>query len=191
MALQLNFARRPFRNYRPINLTVGLSLLLGALLFALNLRDYFAFRSSAAGARREIAGLQSQAMRTREQAERTRASLASMRLKDLQAESLRLNALLGERQFSWTSLLSRLERVLPDDVYVTHLSPQITKVGKDAVGLTCVGKAPESLVRTLAALARDSHFSEPTPESETDPEKGAPEGFRFRLTAAYYPEGRP
>ena len=75
--------------------------------------------------------------------------------------------------------------------YVTRLSPRITKEGKDAVELSCVGKSPESLVRTHAALSRDPHFSEPTPQSETDPEKGAPEGFLFRFSATYYPEGRP
>jgi hypothetical protein len=34
--MTLNFARRPFRDYRPVYLVAGAALLLGAVLFAIN-----------------------------------------------------------------------------------------------------------------------------------------------------------
>jgi hypothetical protein len=52
-----------------------------------------------------------------------------------------------------------------------------------------VGKTEESIVKTLDAFAKNPHFRRPVPSSETDPEKGQPEGFQFHLTVRYLPQG--
>lgn len=189
MAVSLNFARRPFRDNRPIALTVGAAIVLGALLLALNIRDYYAFRASSAGTLAEIQRLNEKAVSTEELAARERNGLAAVRLKDLQTQSTILNTLLKERDFSWSVLLTRLEHALPDDVYVTRLSPGIQPSGDAILTIDFVGKGPESIVRTLSSLAGDPYFEEPVPSSESDPEKGAPEGFQFHLTVRYRPGG--
>lgn len=187
MPLGLNFSRRPFKNYRPVNITVAVAGFLGILLFALNLRDYASFRDSAAGKRGEIQKLQRSAAKAEDSARRMRARVQSMRLKDLMTESTSLNTIVRERQFSWLLMLSRLERVLPNEVYITRLSPEIGPDGRAKLRLSCVGKGPDSIVKTLSALARDPQFSDATPNSETDPEKGAPEGFIFEIQVTYNP----
>jgi len=189
MALSLNFARRPFRDTRPILLTVGTALVLGALLLTLNVRDYYAFRKSSAGTLAEIGRLNEAANRTEELASRERSGLIAVKLKDLQTESVLLNTLLKEREFSWSLLLVRLERTLPDEVYITQLSPSVQPNGDATLTLNFVGKSLDSIVKTLAALARDPYFREPVPSSESDPEKGAPEGFQFHLTVQYLAGG--
>ena len=188
MTLQINFSRRPFKDYRPVYFTAALAAVLGLLLFALNLRDFFEFRSHAAGTRAEIARLNASAGQLEGGAAETRRKLAALQLKELQAESLRLNALLREREFSWMKMLERLERVLPGEVYVTRLSPQVGTDGTVLVGIAFVGKNPESIVKTLAALEADPHFTHALPQSESDPEKGDPEGFHFHLTVLYRPQ---
>lgn len=187
MALRIDFSRRPFKNYRPVYLTTVLAGVLGILLLALNLRDFFEFRRSAAGTQAEIARLNGSAAQLEQGAAQTRQRLAALRLKALQEESLRLNALLRERQFSWMLLLARLERALPDEVFVTRVNPTVGTDGTVSLSLGCIGKNPESIIKTLSALARDSHFTHPMPLSEADPEKGSPEGFRFRLSVTYRP----
>jgi len=185
MAVSLNFAKRPFRNDRPIIATVGIAALLGLLLLALNVRDYYAFKKSTAGSVAEIARLNAEADQAEERAARERSGLANVRLKDLQIESLRLNTLLEERDFSWSLLLTRLEHAIPDEVYVTRLGPTVLPNGDANLTIDFVGRGPESIVKTLRALAKDPWFREPIPASETDPEKGAPEGFTFHLTVRY------
>ena len=189
MALPLNFARRPFRDDRPIVLTIAASILFGAALLALNVRDYYAFKRASVGTQAEIGRLNDTAAKTEELAGRERAGLAAVRLKDLQTESTLLNTLLKEREFSWSLLLTRLEHALPGDVYVTRLSPAVQADGNAWLTLDFVGKAQDSIVRTLAALARDPYFRTPMPSSETDPEKGAPEGFTFHVTVQYLARG--
>ena len=189
MAVSLNFAKRPFRNDRPIIATVGIAALLGLLLLALNVRDYYAFRKASAGSVAEIAKLNAEADRAEERAARERSGLANVRLKDLQIESLRLNTLLKERDFSWSLLLTRLEHAIPDEVYVTRLGPTVLPTGDANLTIDFVGRGPDSIVKTLAALAKDPYFREPVPASESDPEKGAPEGFTFHLSVRYLAHG--
>jgi len=189
MAVSLNFAKRPFRNDRPIVATVGIAALLGLLLLALNVRDYYAFRKASAGSVAEIAKLNAEADRAEERAARERSGLANVRLKDLQIESLRLNTLLKERDFSWSLLLTRLEHAIPDEVYVTRLGPTVLPTGDANLTIDFVGRGPDSIVKTLAALAKDPYFREPVPASESDPEKGAPEGFTFHLSVRYLAHG--
>jgi hypothetical protein len=187
MPVGLNFSRRPFRDTRPITLTVAVSILLGVLLLTVNIRDFFDFRSRAAGTLSEIQRLNEKAGSSEAEAARQRSRIASSRLKELQVESGQLNAILRERNFSWIVLLSHLERVLPGDVFLTHLEPQVQGDGSAALTLSCVGKNGASIVRTLSALAKDPHFSDPLPLSESDPEKGSAEGFQFTIKVRYSP----
>ena len=190
MAVGLNFSHRPFRDSRPISLTLISATALGLLLFAVNVRDYFHFRDSAAGTRAEIARLNDEAARVEAEAARTRSQISTAGLRELQTEGGALNALLREREFSWIQLLSRLEQVLPGDVYVASLAPSVAGDGSATLSLSLVGKSEESIVKTLDAFARDPHFHRPVPSSETDPERGQPEGFQVHLTVRYFP-GQP
>ncbi|HET7451377.1 MAG TPA: hypothetical protein VFL12_01430 [Thermoanaerobaculia bacterium] len=189
MAVSLNFAKRPFRDERPIVVTVAIATVLGILLLALNVRDYYAFRQASAGSVAEIRRLNERADEAERTAARERSGLASIRLKDLQVESTQLNTLLKERDFSWSLLLNRLEHAIPDEVYITRLSPTVLANGDANLTVDFVGRGPDTIVKTLAALAKDTYFREPVPSSETDPEKGAPEGFMFHLTVRYLARG--
>jgi hypothetical protein len=189
MAVSLNFAKRPFRNDRPIVATIGVAVLLGLVLLALNVRDYYAFKKASAGSVAEIAKLNAEADGAEDRAARERSGLANVRLKDLQIESLRLNTLLKERDFSWSLLLTRLEHAIPDEVYVTRLGPTVLPNGDANLTIDFVGRGPDSIVKTLGRLAKDPYFREPVPASESDPEKGAPEGFTFHLSVRYLARG--
>lgn len=188
MALNLNFAHRPFRDSRPISITLIAATAIGIVLFTLNVRDYFHFRDSAAGTRAEISRLNEEAGRAEENAARIRSLISTASLKELQTEGGALNGLIRERQFSWVLLLSRLEQVLPGDVYVTSLAPSVAADGSATLSFSLVGKSEESIVKTLDAFAKNPHFRRPVPSSETDPEKGQPEGFQFHLTVRYMPQ---
>ncbi|HWC66171.1 MAG TPA: hypothetical protein VG777_08810, partial [Thermoanaerobaculia bacterium] len=127
--------------------------------------------------------------RAEERAAKEKSGLAAVKLKELQVECVMLNTLLNERDFSWSLLLTRLEHALPDEVYVTRLSPSVLANGDANLTIDFVGRGPDSIVKTLAALAKDPYFREPVPASESDPEKGAPEGFTFHLAVRYLAAG--
>ncbi len=191
--MNLNFARRPFRDYRPVYLVAGAAILVGAILFAVNASLYGRFRADVADTREEIAWLQGRQSRAVAAAEEARRALAAFELSDLAVESRGLLRLVEERQFSWTGFLTRLERVLPSEVRLSRLQPKFQDTGEVFVDIALVGRGPESVVRTIAALSRSPSFATVELKTETRPEakEGVPEGHTFVLTTVYAPQGAP
>lgn len=183
-----NFARRPFRDERPVFAAVGIALLLGLLLFGANLHLYWKFSRQVRGTRGEIAELESRLARAAKAAEEARTALNGYRLSSLAEESAGLQTIVRERRFSWLALLGRLERTLPADVRLARLSPRFDSPDSVFVDLAVLGRNPDSVVRALAALSKDPAFRAVELRSEASPEKGVPEGHSFQITARYVPE---
>jgi Tfp pilus assembly protein PilN len=189
--MHLNFARRPFRDYRPVYLAAGAALLAGGILFAVNASLYGEFRRDVADTRDEIAWLEGRQQRATAAAEEGRRALASYELSELADESRGLLGLVEERKFSWLTLLGRLERVLPPEVRLSRLQPKFQE-GQVLIDIALIGRGPESVVRTLAALARSPQFTAIELKSEARPDRaGVPEGYSFILSTAYDPGGAP
>jgi Tfp pilus assembly protein PilN len=190
-----NFARRPFRDYRSVYLVAGAALLAGVILFGVNATLYGEFRRDVADTRDEIAWLEKRQERANAAAEQARAATGSYELSQLAGESRGLLRLVEERRFSWVTLLGRLERVLPAEVRLSRLQPsfQGADEGEILVAIALIGRSPESVVKTVAALSRSPYFLAVDLKSETRPdsEEGEPEGHTFALTAVYEPEGAP
>jgi hypothetical protein len=188
MSARLDFARRPFRDYRPVYAVAAAALLAGAVLAAVNARLFFDYRRQVADTRAEIALLEARDSEIGRRVEGLRAALSSYKLSSLAAESRGLLQLVSERHFSWTGLLGRLERTLPMDVRLARLQPNFSEEGEVSVDLLLVGRSRDSVVRTVRALSRDPAFDSVELRSESSPEGGVPEGYSFSLSSRYRPE---
>lgn len=189
--MNLNFARRPFRDYRPVYFVAGAALLVGVILFGVNATLYGEFRRDVADTREEIAWLEKRQARATQAAEEARSALRAYETSALAVESRGLLRLVSERQFSWMALLARLERVLPTEVRLTRLQPTFQDSREILVDIALVGRGPESVVRTIAALARSPHFTavDLRSEARSDAADGSPEGHSFVISTVYDPEG--
>ena len=187
----LNFARRPFRDERPVLLVAGVLFAAAAILLVANVRLYTAFQREVGGTNDQIANLETRRAAAQRESQEARNALNNYRVSSLAQESRGLLRLAEERRFSWTTLLARLERVLPPEVRVTRLTPHFDTNGA-TLGLNLVGKDSDSVVRTIAALARDPAFSLVDLKSESTPEQGVPEGHAFEIETRYAaPESAP
>src|SRR5688572_24697979 len=191
--MNLNFARRPFRDYRPVYIVAGAALFAGVVLFGVNATLYGEFRRDVADTREEIAWLEKRHARAAQASEDARSALRAYETSALAVESRGLLRLVSERQFSWMALLGRLERVLPCEVRLSRLHLSFQESREIVVDVSLVGRGPESVVRTLAALSRSTHFTavELRSESRADASDGAPEGHTFVISTIYDPAGAP
>ena len=190
-SFHLDFARRPFRDERPLFLAVAVALAISAGLLAVNIRLYRDFSREMEGTNRQIEYLEQRRARAVQSAERARAALNAYKVSTLARESRGLLKVIGERRFSWTGLLSRLERTLPPEVRVARMTPRFDNTGEATIDLGLVGKNADSVVRTIASLSRDPAFDAVNLRTESTPEAGVAEGHSFTLFVAYRPEGRP
>jgi hypothetical protein len=185
---QLNFARRPFRDDRPVYALAAGGIVLALALALANVQLYVEFQNQIRGTAAKIQTLEERRARAARKVETARAALNNYRVSSLARESQGLRRLVAERRFSWTGLLAALEHALPAEVRVARMTPSVSPTGTVTVALGLVGRSPESVVQTVGSLSRDPAFEGVSLKGETGPEQGVPEGYSFELAVAYRAE---
>lgn len=182
---RLDFARRPFSDERPIWALVVFLAAAGAVLLFVNARLYTSFHRDVADIHADIERLGARLRETAKESGDARMVLQSYKLSSLAGESQSLLKLVAERRFSSNALLSRLEKTLPSDVRLQHLTPAFDDPSEVSLQLGLVGRGPDSVVKTIAALATDPAFHGVVLTTETSAEHGVPEGYIFELSFGY------
>ena len=191
MSPTFNYAKRPFRDDRPAYVVAAFLALIGAVLLTINLRMAADYRRQVADTRHEIARLEAREQRAEEKAQTARTALGSYRLSALAEESRGLAKIAAERKFSWTSLLTRLERTLPSDVGLMHLQPQFDQDGQTTLEMQLVARSREAIVRTIEALSKNDAFGHVMLRTEAQPDERGAEPIQFQLGCAYAPPEEP
>ncbi len=150
-ALNLNLATRPLRNRRlyaaAVRVLIALVILLAGLA-ALVLLKYGGEASRLKSAMAETRRVQAEAQREerRLKADIEREEKLSQARVDL------VNGIIQKKMFSWTGLLSDLEKALPGPSYITALSPSFTKEGAIALELQVTSRSLEDLMAFITGL---------------------------------------
>lgn len=182
--LHLNLASRPYRDYRPLYAVVVATSLAIAFLMLNNIETYYRYVNETQTTRGKIAQLDSETEAEKRAAAAADAQLKNVDLVSLDSETKFINAQLAERAFSWSELLDRLERVLPDDVRIKSITPQFQKSGLVHLELSCEGKAADAYLRTLNRLIASSYFADPFPRNATAVDANT---YNFAIGVEYKP----
>jgi Tfp pilus assembly protein PilN len=164
--IHLNLASRPFRDYRPVYAAVVVMALLTAFLALNNVDTLLKYRSETKTTRGDIALLEQQTADEQQKADALTQRLRGVDLKLLSTQTEFANAQLAERAFSWSELLDRLERVLPEDVRLQSVNPTFDKDGLVHLAMICVAKSGNGLSATINHFNADPHFANAFPTSE-------------------------
>lgn len=182
-ALHLNLAARPYRDYRPLYAVVVAASLLIFFLMLNNVETGVRYLRETKATRTRIDNIERQATNEEQRTRDLDARLREVDVKQLALQTRFANTQLAQRAFSWSELLDRLERVLPDDVRIQAVAPAFGKNGVVNLKLDMWGKSGDSMVRTLDRLNRDPHFSNPFPSAEEHGDAG----YHFGISAEYQP----
>jgi len=181
--IHLNLAAKPYRDYRPYIAVMAIGWLLVALMALNNLDTWYRYQHDTKTTREEIATLQRQTQLEQTKLQDSERRLHTVNVPLMTAQTEYVNSVLAERAFSWSELLDRLERVIPDDVRLVSISPSFNKNGLVHLSLACVGKSGESMVPVIDRLYADPHFAHPFPSSETN----TGNGYEFGISVDYRP----
>lgn len=181
----LNFASQPFRNERLPALLFGTAsvLLIAATLYhAVVVRALLPARTSKL--HREVAALESELDRLRAESRTLQAPSPD---KQAIAEWSVLKDLVDRRTFSWTGLFARLERVLPREVRLVSIAPDV-KQGQVILALIAVAQPSQAGLGLVGLLERRAEFEDVYPVNVTEKDDGAAE---FNYTMRYLPGATP
>jgi Tfp pilus assembly protein PilN len=181
--IHLNLAAKPYRDYRPYIAVMVVGWLLVAIMALNNVDTWYRYQHDTKTTRDEIAALERQTDIEKKKLQVSEQRLRSVNVKLMTAQTQYVNTVLAERAFSWSELLDRLERVLPDDVRLISVNPSFNKNGLVHLSLFCVGKGGNSMVATIDRLNADGHFFQPFPGSEDN----IGNGYNFNISVDFQP----
>jgi len=181
--LHLNLAGRPYRDYRPLYAVVVVTSILIAIMLLNNIETGYRYVRETRATRDKITQIEKQIDTENRRADEANQRLRGVNVKQLSDQAQFVNARLAERAFSWSELLDRLERVLPDDVRIQSISPSFGKTGIVHLTMEAAAKTGDGMVRTIDRFNHDPHFANPFPtyEEHTDT------GYKFGIGVDYRP----
>lgn len=184
MKRQLNLASEPFRRNRAIligSAFVGLLMLttLGMLLFLVqtgreNVREtqdaLTRVDSQVAAVNREQGAL-----------DRTIRQPGNDILLD---RSILINALISRKAISWTHIFSDLETVVPWNVRILSIRPQVNAKNQLFLDMTVAADSPEQVIAFIVKLEGSDVFGSTAVSGITPPTQNDP-FYRYRLSVNY------
>ncbi len=192
---QLNLARRPFVNARPVRRLTALLWLVGAGLCILNVVLFWNYFSTTDDSQQERLALEQRIQQHSARIAENKAVLAKVDLVHLNSQVDFLNGKIAERTFPWSQLFDHLAEVLPDNVRLQKLAPTT----EDRVGRSDRVVLPGGRVRmTISGIAKtvedelefvDRLFAHPSferPRLKADSIQ-QDRFLRFNLGVTYFP----
>ena len=185
--LRTNLSTRPFYNSRAVHVALGVlaAVVLGVTAFNVYEVTRLTIDQRTLGANAEES--EAKATSLRAAAVRIRGRIDPKELNVVSAQAREANAIIDRRAFSWTELFAQVEGVLPEDVRITAVQPQLGKDGTFAVSISVEGRRVEDLDAFVEALEARSTFQNVLPVEEQTSEDGLIEGV---IEGVYVPGPR-
>ena len=182
--LRTNLSTRPFYNERALHGVLGVTALIVIALTILNLTQIVLLTRRQSSLNSQASAASARASELRAQAVRTRQTVDAKQLDAISAAAREANTIIGQRLFSWTDLLNRLENTLPENVRITALRPSVERDGTITVTMSVNAQGVDDIEQFMANLEETTAFSEVYPLDDEPAEDGS---VRASLEGKYVP----
>lgn len=184
MRIPLNLASQPFRRDRPV--LIGSAMVAVLMLLTLGL-----LTSMAITERRDVKDtgavlnrINAQIGRIEHEQAKLEATMRQPGNEVVLDRSVLFNALIRRKAISWTRIFEDIEKVLPADVRVVSIRPQMTARNQVLLDVVVASTAPASVIGFMGKLEGSDAFglanvSGISPPTENDP------FYRYRLSVSY------
>ncbi|HEV2647156.1 MAG TPA: PilN domain-containing protein [Acidobacteriaceae bacterium] len=197
MKITINLATRPFVELRPLFARLRLAMFgLAALAIGLGIWLH-AMNRHAQVAQAQMDSLKAQTAAFEMERSNNERRMLEPQNQAVLNRSQFLNDLFLAKSFSWTSVMTDLERVLPTGVQVTSIDPAISPEHEVTIRLRVSGDR-ERVVDLVRNLERSQRFLAPRPANESAQTHEAgqairvsqvagPDGVQFEIVSGYNP----
>lgn len=184
MRIPINLASEPFRKDRPIFVaSVAVSLLLCGLLMVM-VSLSMAERNRAAQSRAQMERVQAELRKLATQQGQLEAFLRKPENADVLEKSQFINTLLLRKGVSWTKIFQDLETVMPHNVRLVTVRPQLNGPNDLILDMTVASQSSEPVVQLLMNLEKSPLFGTTTIHSWLPPGQTEP-AYRYRVSVNY------
>ena len=188
MRLNINLATQPYEDARQFYLRWGGAL--GALTLLAIVLSYTTFASwnRYRMFNRDIARENATLQKLDQQQADDLAILRQPQNNDVHQRSTFLNDLIQRKSVSWTHIFSELEKLMPPQLHVVAIQPQIED-GDVLLKMDVVGQSRERGLELVRKMEQSHSFRDAQLVSETvQSGNNGPETLKFQITAQYLPQ---
>ncbi len=189
MRLDINLATRPYEDAREFwvrwGLGVGLLGVVTLVLLGLAVQGW----THAGRDRREIARLQKQIAERDQERALDQAELDKAANRSTRDQSQFLNGLIQRKAFSWTRVFEDLERVMPPNLHVVSLRPELNEQNQMQLDMKVAGDTRAAAVELVHRMEGSKHFQGAELVSEGQGSGGGA-GVAASVVSIYVPGSR-
>jgi hypothetical protein len=182
----LNLASRPFRNNTVVGSALGIAGMALVLASAYNLYVFLSYGSSYAQLQREQADDRVKIASLQVEERRLVEEIRKRNFKKVFEEGKIASELIVKGSFSWTRLFNTLETVIPPDIVMTAIRPNITNEGI-VMRIEGIAKNHGALLTFETRLQQSPVFAKVFPANERRLNPSLPD-ITFLLTCDYLPK---
>ena len=186
MRLGINLATHPYEDPREFWSRWGLALALLAV-FTLALIGWTVRSWTNAGRDRHYIGeLQDKIAQRDHERDEAQGFLDMASNRSTRDQSQFLNTLIQRKAFSWTRIFEDLEQVMPPNLHVVSLRPELNEQSEMLLDMRVAGDSRAAAVELVHRMEGSKHFQSAQMVSETISENGA--GVAAEVIATYIPD---
>ena len=184
MRLPLNLATQPFRRDRPILIASALVAML--LIASLGVLTSIAVseRREVNDTRRVLTRISAQNARIASDEAKLEATMRQPGNEEVLDRSVLFNALIRRKAISWTRIFEDIEKVLPPNVRIVSIRPQVNARDHLSLDMVVAADSPEPIIGFMAKLEGSDAFGQVAPSGVAPPSQNDPV-YRYRLTVDY------
>ena len=184
LAAPINLASRPFRQDRPILVASAATALLMVLVLGLQIYLIRAERGAGEEAARGIAEAQARLEQLARREAQLQAELTRPENETVLVRSAFLNSLLLRKGISWTLIFGDLEQVMPYNVKLVQIRPQVTQENEIRLEMVVAAQESEPVIEMLRNMEDSDIFSSTAVTAALPPTDNEPL-YRYRVNVVY------
>ncbi|HEY2380131.1 MAG TPA: PilN domain-containing protein [Terriglobia bacterium] len=184
----LNLSNRPFPAYRAANIALAAILVVLIVVSAWQAHGFLRYSRRARSIRGTEQELRVDAAALQQQMSALESRLDTPESTAKLNEIGFLNHLILRRDFSWTRLFATLEEMVPDNVHLSNLTPNIGGDGSIILHLGVKAKTVADVTVFIKRLEQSPVFENVVVSAEEKKEPSLSSDVDITLAAVYYPQ---
>lgn len=184
MRVPINLAREPFRRDRPVLIAsvAGCAVLLVLLLVLTSIA--ITQRQESHDTRVRLDGVNAQLSRMRAEQAKLDIQMRQPVNAVVLDRSILINDIIRRKAISWTRIFSDLGTVLPPNVRVTVIRPQVNSKDELSLDMTVESESPEQVIGFISKLEGSDVFGSTEVSTWSPPTQNDP-FYHYRLSVNY------
>jgi type IV pilus assembly protein PilN len=189
MRLNINLATQPYEDSGRFWLRWGAGLALASIV---TLGLVYSAVSAGLVAHKEqslISGFQNDIAKREQERVNAQAFLDRPENRSTRDQSQFINDLIRRKAFSWTQVFADLERMMPPQLHVTSIHPELSKENQLQIKLSVAGQSRDRALQLVHHMEQSPRFYLPHIDEESSLQgQNAGDNVHFEIASVYIPQ---